>query len=124
MLILQRWNSWLMSQLEQSPGDQIPHLALISFQELILKKSSHRLLSFAFASMGPKDEWYFYVLLTTNKAKQTLPGTVTGWSRDLSLSDVVLQEWLHPHSNYISARESSWFQIPRSQISISRNKRS
>lgn len=66
-----------MSQLEQSPGEQIPHLALILFQELIPKKSSHGLLSFAFASMGPKDEQYFYVLLTTNKAKQTLPGTVT-----------------------------------------------
>lgn len=63
--------------LEQSPGDQIPHLALISLQELIPKKSSHHPLSFTFACVGPKDEQYSHVLLTTNKAKQTLPGMVT-----------------------------------------------
>lgn len=70
----EKCNTFLVSQVEQSPGDQIPHLVLISFQELIPKKSSPHLLSFTFASVGPKDEQYSSVLLTTNKAKQTLPG--------------------------------------------------
>lgn len=74
---LKRYNTCLVSQLVQSPGDQLPNGALILYKQQIPEKSSHHLLTFTSAFVGPSDEQCSSVLLTTNKAKQTLPGTVT-----------------------------------------------
>lgn len=61
----------------QSPGEQIPNLARILYKQLIPKNSSHHLHTLTFAFVGPGDEQYSSVLLTTSQAKQTLPGTVS-----------------------------------------------
>lgn len=52
-------------------------LALILHNQLIPRMSTHHLLTFPLAFMGPTDGQYSSVLLTTKETKQTFPGTVT-----------------------------------------------